>query len=147
MPTGAAINAATAAATIERHRNGRYAALLSALGYAIVLALLAWPILQVANPLLTDYPNHLARLYIADALTGPHTLGRHYFLRSGLYPYLPFDLIVGALAQVVGFELAGKLFIVLALAMPTIGTIALARVLHGKVGLWPIVSTLFAYNL
>jgi hypothetical protein len=147
QPGAATIAASDAASRDEPLGNGRATAALSALGYAIVLALLAWPILQVANPALTDYPNHLARLYIADALANPHTLGRHYFLRSGLYPYLPFDLIAGALARVVGLELAGKLFVALALAMPTIGTIALARALHGKIGLWPIVSALFAYNL
>jgi hypothetical protein len=141
MQSSAVIPAASAA------RDGVRAAALSLLGYATVLALLAWPIVQVANPMLADYPNHLARLHVTGALASSETLARYYSLHSGIYPYLPFDLIVGALGQAIGLEPAGKLFIVLAVMMPSFGTLVLARALHGRIGLWPIVGTLFAYNL
>lgn len=144
MQSGAAITAASAATTrLEPRRD----AALAALGHALALMLIAWPILQVAHPMLTDYPNHLARLYVSDALASSDALARYYSLQGGLYPYLPFDLIVGALGETIGLELVGKLFIALSLAMPTAGTAVLARALHGRTGLWPVVSTLFAYNL
>ena len=115
--------------------------------YALALALLAWPIVQVGNPLLTDYPNHLARLHVAEALDHSPILARFWFHQPGLYPYLPFDLLVRLTSQVIGPEPAGRVFIVLALVMPSIGTMALAKALHGRIGLWPLASALFAYNL
>jgi hypothetical protein len=115
--------------------------------YALALALLAWPIVQVSNPLLADYPNHLARIHVAEALGHSPILARFWFEQPGLYPYLPFDLLVRLLSLAIGLEPAGRAFIVLALVMPTVGTMAVAKALHGRVGLWPIASALFAYNL
>ena len=133
MQSGAAITDASAATSRASSRGATPR--LAALGYAIALALIAWPVLQVAHPVLTDYPNHLARLYVSGALPGSDALANYYSLQGGFYPYLPFDLIVGALGAVVGLETAGKLFLALSLAMPTIGTLVLARALHGKIGL------------
>jgi hypothetical protein len=115
--------------------------------YAVALALLIWPIVQVTNPMLADYPNHLARLYVASALDTSETLSRFYVRHDGLYPYLPFDLLVTLLGRTLGLEAAGRVFIALTLTMPCLGTLALAKALHGRVGLWPIVSALFAYNM
>jgi hypothetical protein len=128
-------------------RAGALSGALLPASYALVLALLAWPILSVAQPMLADYPNHLARLHVADALTGSDALARFYVRQGGLYPYLPFDVLVGLLSHLVGLEAAGRVFIVVAMAMPGLGTMVLSRVLHGRIGLWPIVSALFAYNL
>jgi hypothetical protein len=115
--------------------------------YAIVAALLAWPVLSVANPMLADYPNHLARLHVAAALDEIPALARHYVKRGGFYPYLPMDLIVGALRPLIGLEPAGKVFLVLSLLMPMAGAMAVARALHGRIGLWPLVVAPFCYNL
>lgn len=114
--------------------------------YLIAAALLAWPILRVANPMLADYPNHLARRFIVDALPGNAALARFYLARNDFYPYLPMDLIVGVLHPLLGLEWAAKVFVVVAMLMPLAGTAALARVLHGRVGLWPLAAALFAYN-
>jgi hypothetical protein len=148
MQPGSVITDASAAAgRIEPRRDSAHSPALPILGYAIVLALLAWPIVQIANPMLADYPNHLARLHVTDALADSDALARYYALQGGLYPYLPFDLTVAALARIIGLEPAGRVFIVAALTMPTIGTLVLARAVHGRAGLWPAVSALFAYNL
>ena len=114
--------------------------------YAVALVLLIWPIAQVANPMLADYPNHLARLYVAEALDTSAALSRFYVRHAGLYPYLPFDLLGGLLSRVIGLEAAGRVFIAMTLVMPCLGTLALAKALHGRAGLWPIVSALLAYN-
>lgn len=138
---------AAAARPYADERAGILAGPWLVLAYAIALALLAWPIVQVANPLLTDYPNHLARLHVAEALGDSPILSRFWFEQPGLYPYLPFDLLVRLLSRAIGLEPAGRVFIVLALLMPSIGTMAVAKALHGRVGLWPLASALFAYNL
>ncbi|HEX2114435.1 MAG TPA: hypothetical protein VHM01_08530 [Alphaproteobacteria bacterium] len=114
---------------------------------AIGLALLVWPIARVANPMLADYPNHLARLFVAANLADIPALARHYIARDVFYPYLPMDLIIGALRAIVGLEPAGKAFLVVSMLMPVAGTMALARALHGRISLWPLVSALFTYNL
>jgi hypothetical protein len=138
------------AARIRPH-TGERAAVLSGpwlcVIYALALALLAWPIVRVGNPMLTDYPNHLARLYVTEALGDSAILARFWFHQPGLYPYLPFDLLVQLLSHAIGLEPAGRMFIVLALVMPGVGTIAVAKALHGRIGLFPLASALFAYNL
>jgi hypothetical protein len=115
--------------------------------YAVVLALLVWPVLGVANPMLADYPNHLARLHVAEALSEIPALARHYVVRDSFYPYLPMDLIVGALRPLIGLEPAGKVFLVVAMLMPMGGAMAVARALHGRIGLWPLIVAPFTYNL
>jgi hypothetical protein len=43
-------------------------------------------------------------------------------------------------------EAAGRLFIGLTMVLPVIATAVLHRVLHGRVGFWPLCSLLFVYN-
>ena len=133
MQSGAAITDASAATS---RLSARRDAALVALGYAIALALIAWPVLQV-DPSRPHGLSQSSRAAVRrGALPTSDTLAKFYSLQGGFYPYLPFDLIVGALGAVVGLETAGKLFLALSLAMPTIGTLVLARALHGKIGLW-----------
>jgi hypothetical protein len=141
-----ALSVASAAPGIAPKRDARSTALL-ALTYAVVLALLAWPLVSVTNPLLADYPNHLARQFVADQVANSETLARYYFVRDVFYPYQAMDLIVGLLRPLLGLEGAGKAFLILSALMPMAGVVALSRALHGRIGLWPIVSALFAYNL
>lgn len=134
-------------ADLPREVGGRATQLWMLGCYAAAVVMLAWPIVQVANPMLADYPNHLARVFVAGSLPGNSVLAEHYLARHAFYPYLPMDLIVGALWPLLGIEPAGKVFLVIALLMPFAGTMALARVLHGRIGLWPLAATLFFYNL
>lgn len=136
-----------AEAALPRDASRRAMRLLILGCYAAALVMLAWPIAQVANPMLADYPNHLARQFVAGSLPENALLAQHYVARHDFYPYLPMDLIVGALRPLIGLEASGKVFLVIALLMPVAGTMALARVLHGRIGLWPLASTLFVYNL
>lgn len=114
--------------------------------HAVVVAALAWPIAHVAFPLLTDYPNHLARLYILDALPGSPELQRYYLVKPGLYPYQAMNLVVQPLAPLIGLERAGRVFVALALVLPYLGTLALARALDGRLTVWPMLAALYCYN-
>src|SRR5689334_2566147 len=115
--------------------------------YVAALVMLAWPVLHVINPMLADYPNHLARLFVAGSVADNAVLAQSYLARHDFYPYLSMDLIVRALWPLLGLEHAGKVYLIIALLMPLAGTAALARVLHGRIGLWPLAATPVVYNL
>ena len=56
------------------------------------------------------------------------------------------DFVVPALSQVMPVVQAGRVFISLAMVGLVAGTIALHRVLHGRLGIWPVWSVLFVFN-
>ena len=104
------------------------------------------PLLWVSVPPLVDYPNHLARMSIlahADQTSG---VAQNYIPNWRLLPNLAMDLVVPALARFVSLDDAGRIFIAAAMALPVLGTMAMHRALHGRVGLWPLASLLFVYN-
>jgi hypothetical protein len=94
------------------------------------------PLLFVSVPPLVDYPDHLARMWIL--VYG----SENYVANWHLLPTLAMDLVVPPLAQIMPVEAAGKLFIALTMALLVIAKVVLHRVLHGRVGLWPLCSLL-----
>lgn len=115
------------------------------LAYLLLGGLALSPLFFVSVPSLVDYPNHLARMWV---LAHPSAASsQNYVPHWQLLPTLAMDLVVPALAQLMPIELAGRLFIGLTLALLVLGTVALHRVLWGRVGLWPLCSLLFLYNV
>src|SRR5205085_906242 len=108
--------------------------------YILLLTGIMSPLLWTSTPPLVDYPNHLARMWIL--LHG----SENYVTNWHLIPNLAMDLVVPILAQFTGLEMAGRLFIAMTMVLPMIGTLTLHRVLHGRVGLWPLSALLFIYN-
>jgi hypothetical protein len=108
--------------------------------YVVLGAFALSPLLFVSVPPLVDYPDHLARMWVL--VYG----SENYVANWHLLPTLAMDLVVPPLAQIMPLEVAGKLFIALTMALLVIATTALHRVLHGRVGLWPLCSLLFVYN-
>ncbi len=104
------------------------------------------PILTVIVPPLGDFPNHLARMYILhDAGRSPF-LARYYHIQWAILPNLAMDLIVPGLLAFMSLWTAGKLFLVLTLALDVTGVIALQRVLFGRLTPWPLLAFLLLYN-
>jgi hypothetical protein len=101
------------------------------------------PLLAASIPTLIDYPSHLARMAI---LAAPDA-SENYIVHWRLVPNLAMDLIVPPLSHVIGLELAGRVFLALLLLQLLGATAWLHRVLHGRIGLWPLVSILFLYNI
>ena len=114
--------------------------------YTIVCILIVLPILIINFPLLTDYPNHLARLFVDQHLTQSDALAKFYHLNHGFYPYKAMDAIIDPLEPYLGLERAGSVFVALAVLSPFLGTIALSRALWGRVGVTPLLGALFTYN-
>ncbi len=100
--------------------------------FAMVL-LSAVPLLWPALPPLSDLPGHMGRWHIAMALPGSADLQRYYAYRWALIPNLGMDLVVPALARLVGLEPATKLAVI-AIPMLTVGGLLwAAREAHGRV--------------
>lgn len=98
-----------------------------------VVLLSAVPLLWPALPPLGDLPGHMGRWHIAMALPTSPDLQRYYAYRWALIPNLGMDLLVPALARLVGFEPATKLA-VMAIPMLTVaGLLWTAREVHGRI--------------
>ena len=108
--------------------------------YVVLGGLTLSPLLSASVPPLVDYPDHLARMWILVHGSDNYVVNWH------LLPTLAMDLIVPPLAQIMPVEAAGRLFVALTMALLVIATLVLHRVLHGRVGLWPLCSLLFVYN-
>jgi len=114
--------------------------------YLALTAIALYPVFSVTVPPLVDYPNHLARMHIlANWATDP-ALQRNYVVDWSLHPNMAMDLIVPDLARVMPVYMAGNLFVAATMLSLLGGTLALRKVLVGRVGLWPVLTFLLLYN-
>jgi hypothetical protein len=114
--------------------------------YLVMMALTLSPLLWVRVPPLVDFPNHLARMSVLARAGALSAASSSYIADWHLFPNLAMDLVVPPLAHALPLELAGRLFVGMTMALLILGTIVLHRVLHGRVGWWPLASLLFIYN-
>ena len=108
-------------------------------------ALLLAPVWVVSYPPLLDYPNHLASSYVLAHLHDP-ALPFHawYGAKWGLYPYLAMEVTLRILQSFLNIELAGRLYLSLALlALPAATWFFLRQANPGEnsVALWALVAT------
>ncbi|HEX6841323.1 MAG TPA: hypothetical protein VF113_07335 [Stellaceae bacterium] len=115
--------------------------------YLVLGALTLSPLLWAKVPPLVDYPDHLARMWVLLHAKDIPALASNYVVDWRLLPNLAMDLIVPALAQFMPLEAAGRVFIALTMLGLVLATALLHRALHGRVGLLPLASLLFVYNL
>ena len=114
--------------------------------YVLLGALTLLPVFITTIPPLIDYPNHLARMSILVHGNDGSAVTANYLVHWRLVPNLAMDLVVPSLARLMPLEDAGRCFILLTMALLFIGTVLLHRVLHGRLGLWPLTALLFVYN-
>src|SRR5690348_7736411 len=117
-----------------------------ALLYALVIAIVLFPLALVAIPPLADLPNHLARFYIINHLAEDADLQKYYVLHWRLLAFQSTDLVLPPLAQLVGLFAAAKIYIVATFLVLIAGTAALHRALFGSIGMWPAAAALVLYN-
>ncbi|MEO0448787.1 MAG: hypothetical protein AAFZ74_00550 [Pseudomonadota bacterium] len=109
---------------------------------ALIAALVAlWP-LGIGR----DYMNHLARTYIQASLGSDVVLQQYYAVSFGFIPDLTMDLIVPWLSQVIGIYAAGAFTVWLALALPPLAGLVLAKSLHGRVTWVSLLGFLTMFN-
>jgi hypothetical protein len=114
--------------------------------FAGLFALACLPVLLNASLPLFDYPNHLARMYLLDALPASASLQQYYAIHWRPLPNLAMDLTVPWLAQVLPLELAGKFFILATLFLLAVGPALLHRVLSGTWSNLPLLAFLLLYG-
>ncbi len=112
----------------------------------LLCAILAAPLLLVDVPPLLDYPNHLARLFLASSGAGDPVLGRMFVSRWAIIPNLAADLIAPPLFLLFPVHVVGRLLIALGVLLPVLGTVAYHRVVFRESSWWPLASALVAYN-
>lgn len=114
--------------------------------FALVLILLsAVPLLWPALPPLGDLPGHMGRWHIAMALPTSPDLQRYYAYHWALIPNLGMDLLVPALARLVGLEPATKLAVIAIPMLTAAGLLWTAREAHGRIPPTAIFALPLAY--
>jgi hypothetical protein len=105
------------------------------------------PLLLADIPPLLDYPNHLARAYIASHLAADPNLHRFYVVNWGhIVPDMLGDVILVGLARLLPIVLAGKVLIAMILAVTLGGVACLHRVLWGRWSAWPLAAIPFLWH-
>ncbi len=112
---------------------------------ALLVLLSLVPLIWPALPPLSDLPGHMGRWHIAMALPTSPILARYYAFHWALIPNLGLDLIVPALAHLVGFEFATKIAVMAIPAITAGGLLWSAREAHGRVPPTAILALPLAY--
>ena len=113
---------------------------------ALLAIVVLIPVMTVRTAPLADYVNHLGRMEVLATLDGNPLLRQFYDVHWQVIPNLAMDVLVPPLAQVIGVELAGRLFLGLTLLLTAGGVIALNRALTGRFALVPLAVFPFLYN-
>ncbi len=114
--------------------------------YSAVIAVVLVPLTVIDIPLIADYPNHLARMYILGNIIDDPLLAERYGVNFDFIPNLVMDFVVPRLAALIPLELAGRLFLAMTLLSTLFGVAWLHRILFNRWSLWPLVAALFLYH-
>ena len=114
--------------------------------FVLLMAAAALPIATHSLPPLSDYPNHLARMHVIDAVGADPYLSRFYTVEWQLIPNLMMDLIIPLLHRFMDVYLAGQIFTVLAFVLIGSGTLAFNRALTGRWSALPLIALPLLYN-
>ena len=118
-----------------------------ALVTAAVIAVLCVPITQSVMPPLTDYPNHLARAYIAQHIDYNVALQSFYAFEWRALTNIGFDIGMYLLYPLLDdIYLAGQTLNALYIALLISGAMVLHRTWSGHWSYTPLLVSLVAYN-
>ena len=78
--------------------------------FVVLAAITAIPIVLYPWPPLTDYINHLSRMYVISAVGSDPDLARFYEVDWQVIPNLMMDLVVPPLERVMNIFLAGQVY-------------------------------------
>jgi hypothetical protein len=130
------------AATASRAPSFLYIATL-----ALALLAAASPILIFPIPALYDYPAHLAREFIIHDLLTQGSFSAMYQLHFAVIPNLGMETVVLPLLFLgVPVEIAGRIFLVLIVALLGTGVVRIHRALFRNHSFFPLLSLAFIFN-
>ncbi|HVZ91722.1 MAG TPA: hypothetical protein VG843_08730 [Rhizomicrobium sp.] len=113
---------------------------------AAAAAVMALPALLAQAPAMPDYPAHLASYHLIETGAKAASVSKFYHIHWALIPNLGGEIIVPALAKLLGLELAARLFVAAAIAMWVLGPAFVRRALFGRAGAEALFAAFFAYN-
>ncbi len=93
-----------------------------------------------------DYMNHLARNFIEARLWFDPVLQRYYTVSAEIIPDLAMDMLVPWLSYAAGIYAAGALATWIAIVLPPLAGLLVARALHGRVGWIALLGFLALFN-
>ena len=113
---------------------------------ALAALVLATPALVVALPPLTDYPNHLARLWLLSGDAAAASVARFYRVQFDTVTNIGIDLLALTVGRWAGFEAAGRLSLILSVVLPFLGGALLSRAAFGRLHWWALGFGLLAWG-
>ena len=115
-------------------------------GFVVAMAVLAMvPLLWPDIPPLVDLPGHMGRYRVQLDLANHQWLTDWYNFQWQLIGNLGIDLLVEALAPILGLELAVKLIILTIPPLIVIGLLWIAREVHGRIPATALFALPLAY--
>lgn len=126
-------------------RSGAWPAAWPAVWLAVA-AVLCVPIWLPSLPPLSDFYNHLARLYILAHHGEVPAYQEFYAVSWAPMPNLALELVALPLLRVLDLETAGKLFLSLTVLLWHAGCTLLGRAIHGRPVWRALVCSFFVYN-
>lgn len=117
--------------------------------YVVILLLAALstvPLLSPSIPPLTDLLGHIGRYRVQLDLANDPVLQRYYGFEWALIGNLGVDLLVQAIAPLIGLEPAVKLIVIAIIALTTGGFLLLSYQVHGRIGAAAFFALPLAYS-
>ncbi len=111
------------------------------------LACLALPILAVPMPMLLDYPNHVARIWLLSGGLDQGPMAAFYELDWAALTNIGIDLLAWGPGRFISAEMQGGIYLWLGAALPVLGAALLHRRIFGGWSWWQLGFGIFAWNL
>jgi hypothetical protein len=115
--------------------------------FLVLAAITSIPILLNPWPPLSDYINHLSRMYVINAIDSDPDLARFYEIDWQVIPNLMMDLVVPLLQRVMNVFAAGQVYTIASFVVILSGTLALNRRLFGHWSILPLIAFPLLYNI
>jgi hypothetical protein len=107
---------------------------------------LCLPIIIVEYPPIVDYPNHLARIFLMNRWSTDPGVSKEFLLQLTPIPNVACDVVIYLLMKLFNIEIAGKIFLILLIALHVYGCHLLAKTIYGTFHWMAIPATLLFYN-
>lgn len=114
--------------------------------FAILLFIACLPIMLAPVPLLNDYPQHIARIYILATRDSSPLLQAYYVPDWGFQANLAVEAILMPLSRFFPVEIAGRIFLGLIVFFTASSVLFLHWIGHRRWSFWPLLAFLFLYN-
>lgn len=104
------------------------------------------PVLIAPVPPITDYPNHLARMWLLSSDDAVASVSQFYRIRFDTATNIAVDLIALSVGRLADWQIAGRVAIALAVVLPPLGGALLWRSLFGRWHWWMLSFGLLAWG-